>query len=204
MELSPREKHARISHIMCREKGRRNMKKKFASILAIAMLAVSLAGCGSDGGKVVMPNEDGYAEGKMGDTMRNSFFDYSVNSAYICDTYGNYIPQDGYELLVADMTVKNTFGEPLPMFDSDFQVHWDPDAADAFDYPITFYLEDEIGLGNEMLPKQYDLAEDESRTGLLVFEVPVDGKEFSISYMEYFDDNTSGDTFYVFFDAEKK
>lgn len=181
------------------------MKKKIASLFCAALLAVSSAGCSPKGdGNVVTPGEDGYAEGKLGDTMRSSFFDYIVNSAYICDSYEDYTPQAGYGLLVADVTVNNTFGETIPMFDSDFQVQWSSDAKDAFDYPVTYYLDGEAGLGDEVLPAQYDISKDESRTGLLIFEVPTGETEFSISYMEYFDDDTTGDTFFVFFPAEKK
>ena len=61
-----------------------------------------------------------------------------------------------------------------------------------------------FSLGEEVLPAEYTLAKDESRTGLLVFEVPAGEKEFSISYMEYFEDETTGDTLFVFFNAEKK
>ena len=181
------------------------MKKKIASLVFAALLAVSLAGCGNSGaGSVITADENGYAEGKMGDTMRNSFFDYTVNSAYVCDTYGDYTPQSGYELLVADVTVKNVLGETITMFDNDFQVQWNSDNNDDYDFPVTFYLEEGTSLGDEVLPAQYDLAKDESRTGLLVFEVPAGEKDFSISYMEYFDDDSTGDTFFVFFSAEKK
>ena len=182
------------------------MKKKIASLLLTSLLAVSLAACGKDGSgsSVITPDQNGYAEGKLGDTMRCSFFDYTVNSAYVCDTYGDYTPQSGYELLVADVTVKNIFGESIPMFDNDFQVQWSSDAKDAFDYPVTYYLEEGVSLGEEVLPAEYTQAKDESRTGLLVFEVPAGEKEFSISYMEYFEDETTGDTLFVFFNAEKK
>ena len=181
------------------------MKKKIASLLFTALLAVSVIGCSvpGSGSKVVTPDENGYAEGKLGDTMRNSFFDYTVNSAYLCDTYSDYTPQSGYELLVADVTVKNVFGETITMFDNDFQVQWNSDANDAYDCPVTYYLAEGTSLGDEVLPGEYDLAKDESRTGLLVFEVPAGEKEFSISYMEYFEDDSTGDTFFVFFSAGK-
>ena len=39
-------------------------------------------------------------------------------------------------------------------------------------------------------------------TGLLVYEVPAGNRDFSISYLEQFDDNSEGDTFFVFFTAE--
>ena len=45
-------------------------------------------------------------------------------------------------------------------------------------------------------------------TGLLVYEVPNGEKDFSISYLELFDDGTEegeeGDLFYVYFTAEEQ
>ena len=61
-------------------------------------------------------------------------------------------------------------------------------------------------LPDTQVPASYDLAVNEERTGDLVFEVPADEKDFSISTMELFDDGTEegeeGDTFFVFFTAE--
>ena len=55
-----------------------------------------------------------------------------------------------------------------------------------------------------LLPTQYDLANDESRSGLLLFEVPAGETHFTISYIESFDDDTTGDMFYVDIDAPHK
>lgn len=55
-----------------------------------------------------------------------------------------------------------------------------------------------------MLPNQYDLEKAESRTGLLVYEVPEGETEFSIVYQEYFEDESYGDIFFVNFSAEHK
>ena len=73
------------------------MKKQITSLLCAAFLAVSFAGCSFGGDNVITPDQDGYAEGKLGDIMRSSFFDYIVNSAYLCDSYEDYYtPQAGY------------------------------------------------------------------------------------------------------------
>ena len=111
------------------------MKKTIAALLSAAMLALILTACGSS--PVILP-EDGVAEGKQGDTMRTYFFDYTVNSAYTCSKYEGYIPSPGYDLLVAEVTVKNTFGESITMFDWDFLVLFDDDTQeeDVYDYPI--------------------------------------------------------------------
>lgn len=178
------------------------MKKLITLLLAIAT-TFTLVGCGGSS-NVVRPDKDGFAEGKLGDTMRTYFFDYTVNSAYLCDEYEGYVAADGYELLVADVTVKNNGSSDVEMYDTDFQIQWGDDADDAFDFSLTFYTDDGKGLNDKMLPSIYTLAPKESRTGLLVFEIPEGNKEFSISYMEYFNDDSTGDTFFVYFDAEKK
>ena len=110
---------------------------------------------------------------------------------------------EGYQLLVADVTVKNTNRESIPMYDTDFQVQWSDDSEDAYDVPITYYTD---AVSYQQLPTEYELAVDEERTGLLVFEVPAGETDFSISYLELFNDGTEegeeGDTFFVYFTAE--
>lgn len=171
--------------------------RKTGLLIAAGLLCLGLlAGCGPKEGYA----QDGYGEGFMGDTMHTYFFDYTVNSAYLCDEFEGYIPSlEGYRLLVADVTVKNTFNESIPMYDSDFQVQWNSDDADAYDVPITYYTD---AVSSQQLPGEYDLAVDEERSGLLVFEVPEGNADFSISYLELFDDGTQADVFFVFFTAE--
>ncbi len=182
------------------------MKHKIIFFLLTSLLACSLAGCAKEGedGATGYPDENGYAQGHPGDAMHSIFFDYTVNSAYLCDSYENYTPQDGYELLVADITVQNTFEDTITMYDGDFQVQWGAGGADVFDYPVTCYLGEGESIGDKALPSEYELAQKESRTGLLVFEVPAGETSFSISYTEYFDDDTTGNTFSVSFEASKQ
>lgn len=146
-------------------------------------------------------SEGDYKEGRMGDTMRTYFFDYTVNSAYVCEEFEGYQPAEGNDLLVADVTVKNTFNESIPMFDSDFQVQWNSDAEEDYDVPISYYGNE---VSDEQLPESYELAINEEKTGLLVFEVPEGEKDFSISYLELFDDDSEGDVYFVYFSATKQ
>ena len=174
------------------------MRRRGIICLAGLLCLLILAGCGEKEGYA----SDGYAEGRMGDTMHTCFFDYTVNSAYLCDEYEGYTAvQDGFCLLVADVTVKNTFQETIPMFDSDFQVQWGDDDPDAFDFPITYYGD---AVSENQLPTEYDLAIDETQSGLLVYEVPEGEKDFSISYLEAFEDGSEGDVFFVYFTAEEQ
>ena len=72
--------------------------------------------------------------------METYFFDFTVNSAYLTSDYAGYTPAEGNVLLVADITVKNTFQQSFEMYDVDFQAQWD-DGDDAFAYPITTDME---------------------------------------------------------------
>ncbi|MCI8694386.1 MAG: DUF4352 domain-containing protein [Lachnospiraceae bacterium] len=181
------------------------MIKKITSLFAGAVAALLLTACGSvDKETVIYANDKGFAEGQMGDTLRSSFFDYRVDSACLCGEFEGYTAADGYELLVAEITVHNIFDEGITMYDTDFQVQWNSDAEDARDWPVTFYLQEGESLGRDVLPNQYDLEKAESRTGLLVYEVPEGETEFSIVYQEYFEDESYGDIFFVNFSAEHK
>ncbi len=188
--------------------------KKLSSLLLAAVLAATaLTGCGNssddpNASRVGYANEEGYAEGGLRDTMHTDFFDFTVNSAYTCDTYEDYTPAEGYQMLIAEITVKNTFSEEIEMYDTDFQIQWNDNADDAYDWPITYYLQSGETVGQNMLPDVYKLSKKESRTGILAFEVPVDSSDYSISYLTYIDDGSeegiTGDLFFVYFDAPGK
>lgn len=189
--------------------------KKLLSLTLALLLLLTLAACGgfgssedpedSGGGEVWAA--DGFGEGRIGDLVHSHFMDFTVNSAYTTSNYHGHTAPEGRKLLVVEMTIQNTFKESLPMYDDDFQGQWSASAeTDEFAWPIT---EGENGsdldtVAEEQLPARYELAVDESRTGELVFEVPEDEKDFSIAHMELFDDDSEGDTFFVYFTAGKK
>lgn len=179
--------------------------KKFTSILLAAVMMALLAGCATTPkGNVIYPDEYGDADGTLGDIMHTAFFEYTVNSAYLCDEYEGYVPLDGNVLLVADVTVNNPYNSDVPMYDTDFQVQWDEDSDDAYDYPITLYLDEGETISEDMLPAEYEIKKFAKRNGLLVFEVPEGETYFSISYLEIYEDNSEGDVFFVYFNADYK
>lgn len=190
----------------------KKMKRFGALILALA-LAWSLTACGGSGssGTSVLPalnggsgassadSSDGaYSEGRLGDVMRTYFFAFTVNSVYTCDSFDDFAPEEGKQVLVAEVSVKNTFTKSLPMFDTDFQIQWndEEDPDNAYASPISANFSDEL------LPETYELAVDEQVTGLLAFEVPADVKDYSLVYLEEFDDDTTGDFYAVYFTAK--
>ena len=190
--------------------------KRFLALTLTFLLPLALAACGGqDGGSAssggaapqdIYP-EDGYGEGRIGDLVHSYFMDFTVNSAYTTSDYHGHTAPEGRNVLVVEMTIRNTSTASLPMYDDDFQAHWTAgEESNDFAWPIT-EGEDYAGLdtvAEEQLPAQYELAVDESRTGVLVFDVPRDEKDFSISHRELFDDGAEGDTFFVYFTATKK
>ena len=157
-------------------------------------------------GRTIVANKSGAAEGHIGDSMRTCFFDFTVNHYETYSQYENYLPSDGNMLLAVDITVTNTMDEDIPMYDDDFQIQWNDPADDAYRVPVTspWYENPPVFTGENALPAEYSLAPGESRTGLLIFEVPKDSSDFNLSYLEIYsyDDNEEelyGDVFFVYF-----
>lgn len=143
-----------------------------------------------------------YYDGKISDTMNTYFFDFTVNSASLTDTYGDITLEDD-SFLVTIITVKNTTDKTITMYDTDFQAQWGEDSGDAYCLPITHEYEDGLIDAMRQFPSEYDLSAGESKTGELVFIVPEGREEYSISYQELFVDKdgneVEGDVFFVFF-----
>ncbi len=181
--------------------------KKLAALALTLLALLTLAACGGGSGEHEIRAEDGYAEGRIGDTVHSYFMDFTVNSAYTTADYHGHTAPEGKQILVVELTVKNTFNESLPMYDDDFQGQWASSSeTDEFAWPITGGEDggDRDTVAEEQFPAEYELAVNESRTGTLVFDVPADEKDFSISHQELFDDGSEGDTLFVFFTAEAK
>ena len=177
-----------------------NMKKRCIAICLCVMFALALSACGMFQSDASAPEDagvitpvDGYAEGQLEDVLRTAFFDFSVNSAYTCQELDSYTAADGSQLLVVDITVQNTSDYDMPMFDSDFQAQWGGTGDDDFSVPISRPFTD------NQAPASYSIPVDEAVTYTHVYEVPADATEFSISFQEYFEDETMGDVFFVYF-----
>ncbi len=176
------------------EKIMKTCKKFVVCAAMLMMVCMMLSACGNTVGNIIKA-EDGGAEGGIGDTFRTIFFDFSVDSVDYPSEYEGYRPADGYQLLDAVITVKNTFGEELPMYNSDFQIQWHDlgNGDEDYDYGI------EMDSSSTVMPSEFGLANGDSCTYHVIYEVPADAKEFSISYLEYFSDETEGDVFFVYF-----
>ena len=153
----------------------------------------------------ITPDYTGYAEGFLGDTLRTSWFDFTVNDAYLCAEYAGYEAAEGNELLVVDFTLYNYGTFSVPMYDTDFELLWyDNDGEFCYAFPVTC-PEDEDSVGvvpvGDMLDTEYTLGIHQTVDGVHVYEVPEGGNDFSIGFQEYFEDETEGDVFFVYFTA---
>ena len=191
------------------------MKKAFALLLAL-LLVFSLAACTSGSNEpaadpgsapVIKEAEDGGVfDGRIGETIRTYFYDFKVTDAYLCDDYHGFTPQDGNVLLVVKVDIENTMNSSIPMSDLDFQAQWGDDADDAFAWPITSdpeTMDDRGTLCDEQLPYEYEMSVGEKISGgELVYEVPEGYKDFSISAIDDFaDDTEEGSVYFVYFTA---
>ena len=156
--------------------------KRLISLTLTLLLLLALAACGGDSGSDASDS----ASGSAGSGEVRAEDGYA--EARIGDVVHSYF---------MDFSVNSAYTT------SDYNGHTAPE---EFAWPIT-EAEDGSDLdtvADEQLPGTYELAVNESRTGTLVFDVPADEKDFSVSHMELFDDDSEGDTFFVFFTAEEK
>lgn len=148
--------------------------KRLAWVLASALL---LTGCSSG-------QNDADQHFSLGDTVSTAWFDYTVTGVESTEEYGGYISAEGEQLVVVELTLKSTYPQPVTMFDSDFQLSWaDMSQDDTRCMPVEYYCQ-------QQLPSEYELTAKESRSGVLVYQVPDDQQTFQFTFQEIFDDGT--------------
>lgn len=197
--------------------------KRFISCILALMLLASLAACGKDGLKpgggadqdLITPDEDGVAIGYADETLRTAFFDMKIEDPELCAEFDGLTPEAGYKFLTANITLYNYTDNSQPMFDTDFSVLWEvgegEDATFDGDYPVYEEIMDENGeltfttKSDKQMPEEFSLGIHETRTELLLYQVPEGIQDFYIVFEENFDDGTEegryGDIFYVRFSA---
>ena len=181
--------------------------KRFSSFLLALMLLFSLSACG-EGGLNLNPgenNEDSDARfGYVGDTLSTEWFDFTVDDAYSCSEYQGYTPEDGNKLVVVTITLKHDWGASVDMWIEDFVIMWDdPDEDSGMEFPIA------PGLSDDQFPSEYTLGINATKTGVSVYEVPQEYRDFSIGFMEVFESDTNpdgdeGNTYFVDFTPEER
>ena len=148
-------------------------------------------------------------EFEVGEKVSSYWFDFTVDGVETADRYGEYEAKDGCRLVVCDMTIKNTFGDVVPMNWADFTLLWPGEgqsdsSADISlstmegSYPIPEY-------SDEQLPDEYEMEKGETREGTLVFEVPNEVTKAAVVFQELYAEGeseskyTEGDHYMVWF-----
>lgn len=172
-------------------------------------------GGGTEDDDLIYPDENDEAFGYLGDTLRTSFFDMRVDSAYTCYEFDGVVPDEGCKLLVAEITLYNYTSYTQPMFFSDFEIWWDGDDSSEENWGYEEYVkhlplfeEEELEDGYEyyvvsdqQLPTEYDLDIRGTEQGVLLYQVPEESNTYSMIFQEYFSDDTEGALFEVRFSA---
>lgn len=150
------------------------VRKPALWLLAVMVL---LAGCGN----TQAGNDQRFVQG---DTVSTAWFDYTVTDAKSVGEYGGYISAEGEQLVVVELTIKSTYTQPITMFDSDFQLSWSGMSQDDTRcMPVEYYCQ-------QQFPAEYELDAKESRSGVLVYQVPKEETDFQFLFQEVYDDGT--------------
>ncbi len=143
------------------------------------LAAAVLTGCGALPG---MEHTD-TQEAQVGDVVSTAWFDYTVTRAEAADAYEGRTAPEGSRLVVVELTLENRFDEPVPMFDTDFQLYWGEYGEDQWALPEEVFCQAQF-------PESYQLSVGEERTGVLVYQVPEDVQDFTLAFLEVFDNGT--------------
>lgn len=163
---------------------------RIKAALTGALAALTLAGCG------LLPDPAGGGEYQVGETVSTAWFDYTVKQVQAADSYEDRAAGQGERLVVAELTLTNTFEQAVPMFDADFQLYWGAEGQEEMVLPLEAFCQ-------AQLPSEYDLDVRESRTGTLVYQVPAEAGNFTLAFLEVFENGTDqgedGDLFLIRF-----
>ncbi len=165
----------------------------------------------SDSPALTTPDSEGYAMGYLGETLRTQFFDIRVDEAYTCYEFDGVTPEVGQKLLVAEVTLYNYTNYTQPMFNTDFEIWWDPQEGESSEDAWAFPLYGERGLedgsterynlSEQQLPIEWEFPIREERTGILLYQVPEGSSTFSVAFLEYYSDGSTGDLYEIRFSA---
>ena len=165
----------------------------------------------SDSPALTTPDSEGYAMGYLGETLRTQFFDIRVDEAYTCYEFDGVTPEVGQKLLVAEVTLYNYTNYTQPMFNTDFGIWWDPQEGESSEDAWAFPLYGERGLedgsterynlSEQQLPIEWEFPIREERTGILLYQVPEGSSTFSVAFLEYYSDGSTGDLYEIRFSA---
>ncbi len=169
-----------------------NKKKTIVSLCLVLMLVFTACGGEKYGPLLAAAKEAELYAGKLttgfvGDTLTNSFFEWTVTNVRTeTELYGK-TANAGKKFVVMDVSVTNTTDEEYEIGNYDFVSYVEPDMD-------TGLVETMDSFNDAMYPDEEMLAPGKTRSGTLVFEVDESVEEIIIDYIEFIGEDSIGNT----------
>lgn len=174
--------------------------KKITAVLFCLVIVFTFAACGGsddtktkDGGTLLDEAKAGFADnigelatGAVGDTLSNSFFEWTLNSVETVDEHQGKTAKDGYQFVVANISMKNKVDYAFATGNFEFSGIFEASNEGLLDTLSKYY--------DGMIPDEVELGAGETLKGDLVFEVAKDVEELILDYQEYYEDGSVGNT----------
>ncbi len=140
---------------------------------------------------------DGYQIAFLNDTVSTAWFDFTVKSVEFVNEYDGYTPDDGYNYAVAEITVKNTFGEDIDIYYNDFYLAYNL----GNDTDVEYAEEKAAYKDGENIGNSFVLANGQTATFDFIFQISSDAVgNYAVDYMEYYSDEVAGNEFIIVFE----
>lgn len=182
---------------------KKNHIRRYIIVGLCLALAFALAGCGKDGDKqngseesygplLKQAKEAGLHVGNLttgvkGDTLSNSFFDWTISEVRSEKEIYGKTAKDGKKFVIVDVSVTNTTDEEYEIGNYDFVAYVAPDMESGL-------VDTMDSFNDSMYPDEEILAAGKTRTGELIFEVDESVEELIVDYIEFFGDEEMGNT----------
>ena len=174
------------------------MKKKLTVFLVtLSMIAaLGLVGCGGgnnpvqnvvdDASNAVSQLLEGDVTGQVGKEYATKWFKFTINSLETASSFAGYNAADGNTLVIANITITNTFGSTQPFGTFDWFV--DDDSLAEYLWPMA-------PLNDTMMPESFDLPDGQTVTYTVVVEIPAN---LANPYFMYTEVDSEGNSFTTF------
>ena len=159
------------------------MKRRMVALLiAFSMAAtLGLVGCGGGGTGGSDSNEpraqmiSGLFTGQVGVKYGTEWFEFTINTMTTGSEFAGHTAAEGFELVIANVTITNTSGATQPFGTFDWFI--DDDLLMDYLFPLS-------PLTDSMMPDFFELANKETATYDLVIEIPINLPSPYLIYVE--------------------
>lgn len=126
--------------------------------------------------------------GTVGDTLKNEFFDWIVNSVDTKTKLHGKSAGKGYKYVVVNVTIENTTDYDFDTGNFEFRGIVGTSEEEDLDSANSFY--------DDMIPDEFEIKAGKSVTGDLVFKVKTDINEILVDYEEFYENDVVGNTYW--------